>query len=420
MLDMCYASSAKEYRKQMGGAPDAANLPTPSDEGIKTWENVAKSFDQMVTDIEDALRAAEAAHHGRAADAAKASIAEIKPFAEAAANTSRGVKAALEEQATYQREAFQSLPRQGDKLASGQEAVLDPPQKGWVEDWGLDSNPITGWMSDYEDRQQAYVDTNQQANTAMERYSAQTEGVLARMPEFQPADQPPPPPRQDQQSSTQIPSGYSSNHSTPSSHTSGLSTSATASGTSSSWATSAPHAPSYVPPSSPPSTPPASTAPSWTTPLPGQPSTLPPGVVRGPDGTLFRQNPQTGAWERQNPYNGRWASSPGGGPGGAGMRGGTSGLGSGSGGQLGAGGRAGVGGLGSGTGAGGSAAAGAGARGGAGATGGAGGAGRGKPQGEEDQEHERPSWLLEDDDVFTNDMERTAPPVFGDWSDEGR
>ncbi|WP_190822233.1 hypothetical protein [Saccharopolyspora pogona] len=89
-------------------------------------------------------------------------------------------------------------------------------------------------------------------------------------------------------------------------------------------------------------------------------------------------------------------------------------------GQLGAGGRAAVGGLGSGTGAGGSA-AGAGARGGsAGAPGGAGGAGRGKPQGEEDQEHERPSWLLEDDDVFTNDMERTAPPVFGDWSNEGR
>ncbi|QIZ39260.1 hypothetical protein FDZ84_04470 [Saccharopolyspora sp. ASAGF58] len=385
------------------------------------WDEVAQDFDQVLTEIEDALRAAEAAHHGRAADAANASIAEIKPFAEAAANTSRGVKTALEEQITYQREAFQSLPRQGDRLPSGQEAVLDPPQKGWVEDWGLDSNPITGWMSDYEDRQQAYIDTNQRANAAMERYSAQTEGVIARMPEFQPADQPPPPPRQDQQPPTQTPSGYSSNHSTPSSHTSGLSTSATPSGTSSSWTTPTPHAPSYVPPSSPPFTPPASTAPSWATPLPGQPSTLPPGVMRGPDGTLFRQNPQTGAWERQNPYNGRWAPSPGGGPGGAGMRGGGMGraLSPGVGGQLGAGGRAGVGGLGSGTGAGGSAAAGAGARGGTGAPG-AGGAGHGKPQGEEDREHERPSWLLEDDDIFTNDMERTAPPVFGDWSNEER
>ncbi|WP_190822235.1 hypothetical protein [Saccharopolyspora pogona] len=133
------------------------------------------------------LRAAEAAHHGRAADAANASIAEIKPFAEAAANTSRGVKAALEEQATYQREAFQSLPRQGEKLPSGQEAVLDPPQKGWVEDWGLDSNPITGWMSDYEDRQQAYVDTNQQANAAMERYSRGRHRADAGVPARRPA-----------------------------------------------------------------------------------------------------------------------------------------------------------------------------------------------------------------------------------------
>ncbi|MEU5850965.1 hypothetical protein [Saccharopolyspora shandongensis] len=412
---MCYASSAKEYRKQMGGSPDAASLPVPKDHGIETWTRVAAAFKDIVNDIEHAIRLAESGHQGQAAAAASASIAEIKPFAEAAATTSLGVKAALEEQATYQREAFQSLPAQGDTLPSGQEAQLDPPQKGWVEDWGLDSNPVTGWMSDYEDRQQAYVDTNQQANAAMERYSAQTEGVIARMPEFQPADQPPPPPQQPPGTSTQTPTGYSSSSDT-SNYSSGLSTSATPAGTSSSWASPpTPHPPSYVPPSSPP---PASSTPSWA-PTPG---TLPPGVVRGPDGTLFRQNPQTGAWERQNPYNGRWAPSPNGGPGGSGMRGGMGrGLGPGAGGQLGAGGRAGVGSLGSGPGASGSATAGAGARGGTGATGGgAGGAGRGKPQGEEDQEHERPGWLMEDDDVFTNDMEKVAPPVFGDFSDEGR
>jgi hypothetical protein len=415
MLDMCYASSAKEYRKQMGGAPDAASLPAPTDEGVAKWENVAKAFDQMVIDIGDALRLAEAAHQGRAADAANASIAEIKPLAEAAATTSRGVKAALEEQASYQREAFQSLPAQGDKLPTGKEAVLDPPQKGWVEDWGLDSNPITGWMSDYEDRQQAYVDTNTHANQAMERYSAQTDGVIARLPEFQPADQPPP----------QQPSDSSSRTGYPSS-TNDLSTSASPAKTSSAWASPPSHIPSYTPPSPP--APPASTTPVWATPTPGLPSNLPPGVVRGPDGTLYRQNPQTGAWERQNPYNGRWAPSPNGGPGGAGMRGGPGGaggvgrgLGAGAG-QLGAGGRAGVGGLGAGAGAGapGSAAAGAGARGAAGAPGGAGGAGRGNQKSEEDHEHERPSWLLEDDDVFTNDMQRVAPPVFGDFSDGGR
>ncbi|MGW1677884.1 hypothetical protein [Saccharopolyspora sp. NPDC002376] len=422
---MCYASSAKEYRKQMGGSPDAANLPAPTDNGVEMWENAAKAFDQMVVDVGDALRAAEAAHEGRAADSANASISEIKPLAEAAATTSRGVKSALQDQATYQREAFQTLPAQGDTLPSGKEAILDPPQKGWVEDWGLDSNPVTGWMSDYEDRQQAYVDTNQQANQAMERYSSQTDANIARMPEFKPADQPPPPPQQPVGSNVQTPSGYSS--STPSGY-SGGGVSSTPAGTSSSWASAPSHVPSYSPPT------PAGTSPVWTNPTPGQ--GLPPGLVRGPDGTLYRQNPQTGAWERQNPYNGRWAPSPNGGPGGAGSRGGMGGAGrggmggaggmgrgAGAGGQLGAGGRAGVGGgMGSGTGPGasGSTAASAGGRGAAGGMGGAGGAGRGKPQGEEDQEHERPSWLQEQDDIFTNDMEKTAPPVFGDWSNEGR
>ncbi|GAA4619194.1 hypothetical protein GCM10023108_43060 [Saccharopolyspora hordei] len=417
MLDMCYASSAKTYREQMGGSADAVSLPPPTDEGVAKWEGVATSFDDMVHELEDALRAAEAAHEGRAADAANSSIAEITPIVEAAANTSRGVKAALQEQATCQREAFQSLPAKGDTLPSGQEAILDPPQKGWVEEWGLDSNPITGWMSDYEERQQAFIDTNQQANQAMERYKAQTEANIARMPEFQPADQPPPPqpkestPYPSTPTSTGTPSGYTGSTGTPS----------TPATTSSSWA-SAP-TPSYTPPPAP-SAPPAATNPVWATPaFPGQNQGLPPGVVRGPDGTLYRQNPQTGAWERQNPYNGRWAPSPNGGPGGARGGMGAAGRAGGPGGQLGAGGRAGAGGLGggvgSGTGASGSGAAGAAGRGAAGGMGGAGAAGRGK-QGEEDQEHQRPGWLTEDDDVFTNDMEKVAPPVFGDWSNGGR
>ena len=41
-------------------------------------------------------------------------------------------------------------------------------------------------------------------------------------------------------------------------------------------------------------------------------------------------------------------------------------------------------------------------------------------QGGEDEEHTRPSWLLEHDDVFTNDLDRVAPPVFGDWENEER
>lgn len=402
MLDMCYASSAKEYRKQMGGSPEAASLPAPTDEGVKKWENAAKAFEKMALDIEDTLRAAEAAHTGAAADAAKTSIAEIKPLTDSAAETSRGVKQALIDQNTYQREAFQALPVKDDPLPSGQGALLDPPQKGWVEDWGLDSNPVTGWMSDYEDRQQAYVDTNQQANQVMERYSQQTEGVIARLPEFQPADQPPPaaPPVSSYPTSSTYSAGDSG-----SSYSGGAYSAP--SGTSSAWASAPSSPPAVHAPSAP-----AASNPSWATPTPTAPG-LPPGVVRGPDGTLFRQNPQTGAWERQNPYNGRWAPSPNGGPGG---RRGAEGAGAPVG--RGAGGRAGMGGLGGAGGA--NAAGGAAGRGGqAGAPGAGAGAGRGKQGESEEQEHQRPGWLVEQDDVFTNDMQRTAPPVFGD-ADQGR
>ncbi|WP_217649604.1 hypothetical protein [Saccharopolyspora flava] len=397
---MCYASSAKEYRKQMGGSAEAESLPPPTGKGVKAWDDVAAAFDQVARDIEAALGAAEAAHTGAAADAARTSIAEIKPLAESAAQTSRDVKAALEEQDSYQREAFQALPRQDDPLPSGQGAILDPPQKGWVEDWGLDSNPITGWMSDYEERQQAYVDTNQQANQVMERYSQQTEGVIARLPEFQPADQPPPaaPPA----SSYPTASTYSAAGDGGSAY-SGGGYSAPAS-TSSAWAS----APAAAPAVHAPSTPPAASNPSWATPAPSGPG-LPPGVVRGPDGTLFRQNPQTGAWERQNPYNGRWAPSPNGGPSGR-----RSGEGAGAPVGRGAGGRAGLGASSTGNTAG---AAGSGRPGQAGAPGA--GAGRGKQGEDDEQEHQRPGWLVEQDDVFTNDMQRTAPAVFGD-ADAGR
>ncbi|RCW45322.1 hypothetical protein DFQ14_103293 [Halopolyspora algeriensis] len=51
---------------------------------------------------------------------------------------------------------------------------------------------------------------------------------------------------------------------------------------------------------------PAGTSPSWASPG----SSLPPGAVRGPDGTIYRQDPRTGQWMRQNPHNGRWAPVP--------------------------------------------------------------------------------------------------------------
>ncbi|WP_229680306.1 PPE domain-containing protein [Saccharopolyspora thermophila] len=117
-------------------------------------------------------------------------------------------------------------------------------------------------------------------------------------------------------------------------------------------------------------------------------------------------------------------SRPGGGAGTG--RGGAGGLGAGAGkagglgagrfgagpGVLGPGGRAGSGGLGAGARAAGAGGAGASAARGAGAGAGMAGAGQ-RGQGGEDQEHERPSWLQEQDDVWLDDMPRTAPPVFG-------
>lgn len=48
-----------------------------------------------------------------------------------------------------------------------------------------------------------------------------------------------------------------------------------------------------------------------------------------------------------------------------------------------------------------------------------GGGQRGGQQGD-DPERERPSWLVEEEDVFTNDMRAVAPPVFGDWENQDR
>ncbi|WP_019855303.1 PPE domain-containing protein [Actinopolyspora mortivallis] len=56
---------------------------------------------------------------------------------------------------------------------------------------------------------------------------------------------------------------------------------------------------------------PSTTTPSWNS--PDNTGGSRPGVVRGPDGTLYRQDPRTGQWMRQNPYNGRWAPVPPGG-----------------------------------------------------------------------------------------------------------
>ncbi|MGI8309774.1 hypothetical protein [Saccharopolyspora hattusasensis] len=165
--------------------------------------------------------------------------------------------------------------------------------------------------------------------------------------------------------------------------------------------------------------PPAQSGSQWTN--PPTPTMPGPGLASAPPGA----QPPGGGFIGAMP--------PGGGAGGAGLGGrgaggmgaggrGAGGLGAGglgAGGRAGAGGpgmgvggRAGAGGLGAAAGAGSGAAGAAGGRGAAGGGAGAGAGQRGK--GSEDQEHERPSWLEEQDDIWLDDMPRTAPPVFGE------
>jgi hypothetical protein len=156
---------------------------------------------------------------------------------------------------------------------------------------------------------------------------------------------------------------------------------------------------------------PAGTDPSWATPQPGGPAG-PGGMPGGPGGGPGGMG---GGFVGGMP-GGAGAGARGTGGGRAGGMGGSAAGRGGAGGGPGAGGRAGAGGMGGGA-AGGGAAGGARGGAGAGAGGMGGGAGRGG-EGGDDQEHERPSWLEEHDDIWMNDMPKTAPAVFGDWSNE--
>ncbi|WP_345364393.1 PPE domain-containing protein [Saccharopolyspora cebuensis] len=152
---------------------------------------------------------------------------------------------------------------------------------------------------------------------------------------------------------------------------------------------------------------------SWNTPAPGP--TPGPGAVAPPSGG----GGGGGGGAGMVPGLG------GGGAGGAGGVRGAGGVGAGGVGRAGggagsgmtAGGRAGAGPVGAGGGPAGAGAAGAAGRGGSsagrGMMGGGMGAGQ-RGQGGEDQEHERPSWLEEQDDVWLDDMPKTAPPVLGE------
>ncbi|NYH76994.1 hypothetical protein FHR84_000308 [Actinopolyspora biskrensis] len=158
------------------------------------------------------------------------------------------------------------------------------------------------------------------------------------------------------------------------------------------------------------------------------------GQSRQPGGSGAGTLPGGGSSVSPSDSESAWASGPSaggpgagaGGPGAGGAAGGAGGGavaggyaggapgGAGSGSNIGPGGRSGTGSVKSGAGpasGGGGTTAGSAGRGGGGARGPMGMGGGQRGQGGEEEEHERPSWLEEWDDVWFNDMPRTAPPV---------
>ena len=153
---------------------------------------------------------------------------------------------------------------------------------------------------------------------------------------------------------------------------------------------------------------PGSNTPSTNT--PGMPGTTPPSTSApasamtpagpgGPGGASTPGGPGGGGAPGGGGVGGVAGGAPGGNSGAGPGPGGRSGVGNSGGAKSGAPGGAGT-------------AAGRGGAAGRGAMGGMGGRG-GQGQGE-DEEHERPSWLEENDDVWFNDMPKTAPPVLGE------
>lgn len=412
-MGVCTATPAKEYRSKMAGSVDARSLPPATMRGADAWGRIANEFLKISDQIQEALKEAEAAHQGAAADAGQRAVAEMQPHLHAAHDVADGVKKSIENQVTNQNTAFQSLPAPGQKLPNGQDAIFDHPEKSWRD------APVLSWaFGDYDDKMSAFQATNQQATQVMTTYQGQSQTVLAQTPQFQP---PPPPPGSNQPApgtgmqSANSAFGGTHGSSGPSMHGSG----GGAAGTRSGWA----------------------------------------GDVGGGAGSSGSWNPGGAAGTGAQGFDGGAAAGAGGALGGAGSAGpsfagdlGVAGAGAGVGGAAGTAGRGGMGGAGRGfggsarggkgtggakggpgaggragvgTGSGDAEGAGAGARGAnaAGARGQMGGApmngARGRGQGEE-QEHSRPSWLIETEDVFGEGVPRVAPAVFGDFDSENR
>ncbi|MBF6507856.1 hypothetical protein IU422_08870 [Nocardia farcinica] len=373
----------------------------------EAWKKLGESIAEIFADLEPATR--NAAGNGLQGEAAEAGLSAAKPLQDWGQKFGDAVRGT-------------GLKIQEAGNAAGQtKATLEPPKEFDGFRNGIRSLAPGGGLVDGAQQMMEQREAEQQARQLVQNvYASGYQAVDTSTPTFPPPVDPlNPPPPPDQGRST--PQGISS---TPSGISGQPSGSVTGGGSVSGGGGVT--GGGSVPGGGLPGggyTPPAQSGSQWAgqqpnVPGPGlgvpSPGSTPPG---GGGGGFLGAMPPGGP-------GGPGAGGRGaGGLGGAGARGaGAGGMGAGGragaggpgGPGMGAGGRAGVGGLGAG-GAGG--VAGGGAAGGRGAGGGMGaGAGAGqRGQGSEDQEHDRPSWLEEQDDIWLDDMPKTAPPVFGDW-----
>ncbi|GAA4860221.1 hypothetical protein GCM10023222_09680 [Saccharopolyspora cebuensis] len=369
------------------------------------WEKLGAEVAEVFGDLDSQARAA--AGDGMRGEAAEAGFTAAKPLQDWGRSFGDAVKA-----------TGLKIREAGVTAGQTEAALVPPPEPSTARAviTGAGSMMTGGMMgtADAALQMRERMEADKQARAIVQNvygpgYEAVDQSTPTFPPPVNPLNPPPPPPSATDRSSIPggqqpsalgtSPGGGGSVGSVPGGGGGGGGFSATPNvpaQSSSAWAT-------------PPSTPGPGYAPTpgSSTPTPGGPGygavgAMPPG---GPGGA----RPGSGAG------GGRGPGGAVGVRGGAGGAGGARGLGAGpgAGAAPGAGGRAGIGGAGA-AGAGGAAAGGAGGAGGRGGMAGGMGAGAGqRGQGQEDEEHQRPGWLEEQDDVWLDEMPKTAPPVFG-------
>lgn len=367
-------------------------------ESGQAWTDLGKELSEIFADLDKEVRSAAGdGMRGEAADAGMNAARPLQEWGRAFGDsvTMNGLK--IQEAAATAEQTSRSIqdpsePSTARQIIVGGASAATMGVAG-AADAGL------RMKEQEEDAKRARAVAKNVFTPGYDNVDASTAALPPPRNPLTPPPKPPPTkrPTDDSTSQDQTMSVQDSNPSTP-----------TSSSVDSGSVPSAPDGSSRVAPSVPSPSTPAGSDSAWARPTP--PMGTPPGVQQpgGPPGGGGAQPP--------TPVG----ITPGMGGGGAGAgRGVAGGAGAARGGAAtpGAGGRAGAGAVG-GARPGATTAGAAGAAGSAGARGAAGGvgagAGRGAGGGGEDEEHERPSWLEESDEIFMNDMPKVAPPVFGE------